>query len=101
MDIVNQRVSRSQGATAFGTDSYQQIYSQYKSSFTFISGTLSYGESITLPVPQAVDSCWTTGNIFRLDNDSGIVKNNYIIFYFCIWSDFHIVLNRIIKASGY
>ena len=74
MDIVNQRVSRSQGATAFGTDSYQQIYSQYKSSFTFISGTLSYGESITLPVPQAVDSCWTTGNIFRLDNDSGIVK---------------------------
>jgi len=78
VDITNQQISRSRGVTAFGSDGYQQIYSQYNSSFTFASSLIPYGDSVSLPIQQAVDSCWTSGHIFRLDADSGIVlKTNF------------------------
>jgi hypothetical protein len=78
VDIANQQISRSRGVTAFGLDGYQQIYSQYNSSFNFVSSLIPYEDSISLPISQAVDSCWTSGNIFRLDASSGlVVKTNF------------------------
>lgn len=76
MDIVNQKISRSRGAIAFGTDSYQQIFSQYRSSFTIITGELPYEDSVSFPTKHAIDSCWTTGNIYRLDGEV-ILKTDF------------------------
>ena len=76
MNLVDQKTSRNRGVTAFGSDGYQQIYSQYNSSFTFVSSLIPYEESINIPTRQAVDSCWTSGNIFRVDNDL-VVKTNF------------------------
>lgn len=76
MDIDKQKISRSRGVTAFGTDGYQQIYSQYNSSIAFVSDIIPYEDSISIPLKQAVDSCWTSGNIFRLGSNK-VIKTNY------------------------
>jgi len=76
VDIDKQQISHSRGVTAFGSDGYQQIYSQYNSSFSFVSSLISYKVSISLPIQQAVDSCWTSGNIFRLGLNK-VLKTDY------------------------
>jgi len=78
VNIANQQTSRSRGVTAFGFDGYQQIYSQYNSSFTFVSSLISYDTPVKFSIQQAVDSCWSSGNIFRVDTNNGLViKSDY------------------------
>jgi len=78
VDIVDQQTLRNSGITAFGFDGYQQIYSQYNSSFTFNSSLISYDNPISFPTKQSIDSCWNTGNVFRLDQVNNlIIKTNF------------------------
>ena len=73
MNISNQFYTKSRGTTVFGSNGLQQVYSQYNSIFTFISSLIPYEESINLSISQSVDSCWSSGNLFYADLDSGVV----------------------------
>ena len=73
MNISNQFYKKSRGTTVFGSDGLQQIYSQYNSVFNFISSLIPY-EEVSLSIPQAVDSCWSSGNIYYADVDGDVVS---------------------------